>query len=347
MGIRINGSTSGYTEIDAPAEGGNSTAGIILPAGTTAERPASGQAGQMRFNTTTGQFEYWSSNSTTPGWREITRGPVTPITARLLIVGGGGAGGDGSGAGGASGGGGAGGMISIASQEMLGDYTVTVGTGGPADTSLGNRTAGANGNDSSIVKICGDYSINQIAVGGGGGGTDYSASAAADAKSGGSGGGQGAGVNTPGGNTGTAGQGNDGGGVNTWGGTYISGGGGGAGSAGSDTRDGGAGLADDITGTSVFYAGGGAGGTANLGGNGTGGTGGGGNGGSTGSAGTDGLGGGGGARGGKGGDGIVIIRVPTSASVTIGAGLTSSSATVGSDTVYSFTAGTGTVTIAE
>ena len=58
MGIRINGSTSGYTELNGPAEGGNSTSGIILPSGTTAERPASGQAGQIRFNTDTGEWNF-------------------------------------------------------------------------------------------------------------------------------------------------------------------------------------------------------------------------------------------------------------------------------------------------
>ena len=58
MGIRINGSTSGYTELTGPAVGGNSTSGIMLPSGTTAERPAGGSAGQVRFNTTTGQLEF-------------------------------------------------------------------------------------------------------------------------------------------------------------------------------------------------------------------------------------------------------------------------------------------------
>lgn len=33
------------------------TAGIILPKGTTAEQPGVGVAGQLRFNTTTGQIE--------------------------------------------------------------------------------------------------------------------------------------------------------------------------------------------------------------------------------------------------------------------------------------------------
>ena len=75
MAIRINGSTSGYTEINAPAEGGNSTAGIILPSGSTTDRPASGSAGQIRFNTDTGKMEYWSSTCllyTSPSPRDLS-----------------------------------------------------------------------------------------------------------------------------------------------------------------------------------------------------------------------------------------------------------------------------------
>jgi hypothetical protein len=37
------------------------------------------------------------------------------------------------------------------------------------------------------------------------------------------------------------------------------------------------------------------------------------------------------------------LRFPSTLTITIGAGLTSSSATVGSDTVVTFTAGTGNV----
>jgi len=65
-----------------------------------------------------------------------------------------------------------------------------------------------------------------------------------------------------------------------------------------------------------------------------------------GTANTGGGGGGGGnALGGaNGGSGVVIIRYATAdATISVGAGLTSSSATDGSDTVVTFTAGTGTV----
>jgi len=68
-------------------------------------------------------------------------------------------------------------------------------------------------------------------------------------------------------------------------------------------------------------------------------------------AGTDGAantgtggGGGSGNAGGDGGSGVVILRYPSTKTLTVGSGLTSSTATVGSDKVTTFTAGTGTVT---
>ena len=48
-------------------------------------------------------------------------------------------------------------------------------------------------------------------------------------------------------------------------------------------------------------------------------------------------------QGGNGGSGIVYIRYPNTFTITVGAGLTSSTTTVGSDKVTTFTAGTGTV----
>ena len=68
-------------------------------------------------------------------------------------------------------------------------------------------------------------------------------------------------------------------------------------------------------------------GTANTGG------GGGGNTGGSGSAGT-------------GGSGVVILRYPSDYTITVGAGLTSSTATDGLSKVTTFTAGTGTVSFA-
>jgi hypothetical protein len=48
----------------------------------------------------------------------------------------------------------------------------------------------------------------------------------------------------------------------------------------------------------------------------------------------------------NGGSGIVIIKYPSDKTLTVGAGLTSSTATVGDFKVTSFTAGTDTVTFA-
>ena len=132
------------------------------------------------------------------------------------------------------------------------------------------------------------------------------------------------------------------------------GGGGGAGAVGADAPtqliagDGGAGIASSITGSSVTRAGGGAGGSYYTGG--TGGVGGGGDGASVtavGTAGTANTGGGGGGSaartvtlqpGSDGGSGVVIFSVLTGTGITFSGGVTQTSATVGSNTVYTVTA---------
>jgi hypothetical protein len=69
-------------------------------------------------------------------------------------------------------------------------------------------------------------------------------------------------------------------------------------------------------------------------------------------AGTGNTGGGGGGggnfgtNGGNGGSGIVILRYPNTRTITIGAGLTGTTATDGSDKVTTITAGTGNVSFA-
>ena len=83
--------------IEHPDGGSNSvslggTGGIKLPQGTTAQRPT-GAAGLIRFNTNTGQTEYWSSTSTTPQWRNIRDAPLVSMSVEYLVVAGGGAGG--------------------------------------------------------------------------------------------------------------------------------------------------------------------------------------------------------------------------------------------------------------
>ena len=113
-----------------------------------------------------------------------------------------------------------------------------------------------------------------------------------------------------------------------------------------------------VDGTDVYFGGGGSGGGAqSSGGNIVGGLGGGGTGvtgnGSNGGAGTANTGGGGGGAGnnggatlgagGPGGSGVVILRYPNSLTISVGAGLTSSTFTQGTNKVTIFTAGDDTV----
>jgi hypothetical protein len=235
----------------------------------------------------------------------------------LVVAGGGGA------AATEGGGGGAGGYRTGTGHGVTAQtYTITVGSGGAGGLTSGDEH-GSNGSDSifdTITSTGGGASKNSAVgtSGGSGGGGDNSA-----------GGGAG---NTPSitpitGETTTV-QGYAGG--NATGGTspnYGRGGGGGAGAAGgvgtsSATGDGGDGLQNDITGTNIYYAGGGSG--AGRTDTSVGGQGGGGTSPSYGSAftstmnGTNGLGGGGaganaiGSNGGSGGSGVVILRFLTS-----------------------------------
>ena len=234
--------------------------------------------------------------------------PANVTSVSYLVVGGGGGGGYDAG-----GGGGAGGMLTGALAVTPGTvYTVTVGSGGLADTT---RVGGAGGANSVFASV--------TAYGGGGGGSRNGGPRAAPSGTWGSGGGGsgdgGSGV------AGTGGQGNSGGNGNA---SYTpGGGGGGAGGSGGNTSSesspgsGGSGSSSSISGSSVTYAGGGGGGynAGSNGGSGGGGRGGGGpavNQGTNATAGTNGLGAGGGGGGnsntasyigGAGGSGIVIL----------------------------------------
>jgi hypothetical protein len=265
---------------------------------------------------------------------------VPVFSAEVLVVAGGGAGGGRH----AGGGGGAGVIYNPLYSLNLGvAYTVTVGAGGSGfalNSGYGGR--GNNGGNSVFDTL--------TALGGGGGGGYADGLATATGATGGSGGGGAYAEGLPGGNgsagSGTSGQGFVGGvGSQPWNG----GGGGGAGGAGSNASGqigggGGPGRLFSISGTPVYYAGGGGGcgeggpGTTNGG---AGGVGGGGNGNSTynptvATAGTANTGGGGGgsrdAPGAAGGSGIVVIRY-AGPQRAIGGNIT----TVGSDTVHTFT----------
>ena len=340
---------------------------LELPKGTTAQRPSSPAQGMIRYNTSdaiglevytgvswkqiglTGLFQ--SETFVASANTEVFDGSAVEIFGvEYLVIAGGGGGGRSQG----GGGGGAGGYRSSVSGESSGggasaemvlsagpsiNYTVTVGAGGAS------RTAGSNSVFNTITSI-----------GGGRGGGYHGRDVPTVGGSGGGGSGYGiestAGVN---GAAGTTGQGYAGGnGTPPLTSPYTSGGGGGAGGAGQNgviSGNGGSGIASSITGASVGRGGGG-GGSGASGGAGTatdgGGAGGSGTGGAT--AGTANTGGGGGGRyfggngaGAAGGSGVVILRYPSSVSITIGAGLTGSETTVGANKVATITAGTGNV----
>ena len=277
--------------------------------------------GDCVSSTTPASTEYFSATGGTISYsgqytihKFTSNGTFTvssPISVDALVVGGGGGGGNNTGGLAGAGGGGAGGYIYQTSFPIAANsYAVTIGGGGAAST---------NGANSSFSTL--------IAYGGGAGGdSNYGWG------EGGSNGGSGGGAGWPGYYTlatyygGTGSQGYNGGYSIGGPGQGNGGGGGGAGAAGVNATplpgNGGVGLANSITGTSVYYAGGGGGGAYNgIGG--TGGLGGGGNGGGPGAAvatnGAPNTGGGGGGSGyalwvalaGSGGSGIVVIRYTT------------------------------------
>ena len=251
--------------------------------------------------------------------------PLSNLTGDYLVVaGGGGSGKDYSGGGGAGGlrctvtATGGGGALELPASFTNGTaYTITVGAGGAG----GNTIPGNNGSNSSIS---GSGFTTITSTGGG-----YGATLTNSPGNGGSGGGAATTSASQNGGTGTANQGYAGG---TGYGTtnfFRTGGGGGAGAVGGNgnssnsigiSGNGGNGVATIISGTSIYYAGGGGGGgyTPYAVAAGTGGLGGGGNGTAVdagiGTAGTANTGGGAGGSGGNngfgasGGSGIVIIR---------------------------------------
>lgn len=321
------------------------TSYFSLPKGTDAQRPVSPSNGDIRFNTDSGSPEWYSAENNE--WVLFRSAPA--ITVEYLVIAGGGGG---AGPGSQGGGGGAGGYRSSVIGESSGGgnsaesilslasgvYTVTVGAGGAGGSV---PTNGINSVFSTITST------------GGGVGGDVSN----PPNIGGSGGGFGG--NTGSGAAGTPGQGLAGGdgGPNVGTPSHRGGGGGGAGAVGGSPGaglpggDGGAGVASSITGSSITRGGGG-GGAAFASTGGSGGSGGGGAGGSSNGAGSAGLfntgggGGGGGASnlGAAGGSGVVILKYPSQFSINVGAGLTSSTSTVGDYKVTTFTQGTDTVT---
>ena len=282
-------------------------------------------------------------NQTTPRAFSIAVASVIPIS--YLVIAGGGSGGTGY----YGGGGGAGGLLeSTTTLSPNTTYTITIGTGGVGTTSPTQR--GGNGGNSSISGT-GFSTITTVGGGGGGSRNGDQSGGNSNGANGGSGGGasfpsSSGGVGIYPGSTylNQARQGYDGGSTIT---AQYSHGGGGAGQIGHDqptfgNRGGGDGVASTITGTSVYYAGGGGGALGAQ----TGGQGGGGGTNTAGTANTGGGGGGGsgnGTQGGNGGSGVVFIKYPDS----YPAAVTTGSPTVTSITgyrIYKFT-GTGTFTV--
>ena len=325
-----------------------------LPTGITASQSLSGTGVDNILTVTlTGIFPGSDSLNTALTLSGLT--VQVPLTVEYLVVAGGGGGGDGSG-GGAGGAGGyrtnyGGTAIAINSAT---NYLVTVGGGGAGG--VGTSTNGSNG----IASV-----FHTITSAGGGGGRGEGPGSLPN--SGGSGGGgsfnsprNGGSGNTP---STTPSQGNSGGAGGTSNPDYTGGGGGGAGGVGASAASAGAGVAgnggvgasNSITGTAVFYAGGGGGGSQNSGSAGTPGTGGSGGGGTGLYYGGPGAGAsnngtpntGGGAGGGafgatipSGGSGIVILRYSSSYTIS---GLSGSTTTVGSERVTTFISGTGNI----
>jgi hypothetical protein len=307
---------------------------MLLPVGNTAQRPTTAISGAIRYNTTLGYPEYYSSSNS--NWFPFYTSPG--YTATFLIVAGGGGGGYNWG-----GGGGAGGYLTGNATLNGGtSYTITVGAGGAGSSSDANAT---NGSNSVLTGI-------NTAIGGGGGAYNTTTSAASSGGSGGGGAGNGSGTGYAAG-AGTSGQGNAGGvGASS---AADSGGGGGAGAAGtagtsSASGAGGVGLSNSITGTATYYAGGGGGGgnTVGAGGNGGGGSGVSSSGGTGGSASSN-LGGGGGGggqsngHGGSGGSGVVIISYVNTTQRGSGGTVTSFGSGATTTWVHTFTS-SGTYT---
>ena len=310
-----------------------STGYFDLPAGTTAQRPGSPASGMVRFNTETGEPEWYDNSAST--WRPFSQG--NSYTATVLMVGGGGGGGSED----VGGGGGAGGVISTTSVMTPGTtYSISVGISGAGGVSSALGGRGTNGGNSTFNGLS--------AVGGGGGGAGNAGSSSSYVGADGGSGGGGAWGQI--GGLGTTGQGNNGGAESTNG--VGAGGGGGAGGvggngSGNNGGNGGAGIQSDIivAGTNLYYAGGGGGGADATGG--TGGSGVGGNGGSVNGGGVNGAtntGSGGGGSGGysspaygaNGGSGVVILRVQTAYYTGLTTGNPAVSAD-GSNTVLKFT----------
>ena len=191
----------------------NSSTGYFqIPQGTTAQRPGSPANGMMRINTTDSTFEIYST--VTNDWKAVSSFTSAVSSVEYLVVAGGGSGGSRIG-----GGGGAGGYRTATGFSVTTgvSYTVTVGAGGAAVTSVPGVT-GNNGNDSVFSTI--------TSTAGGGGGAYINTSGTAGKNGGGAAGtgGNGGGAGFGGSGYGAGGAGWDSNGTDGGGGAGMTGG---------------------------------------------------------------------------------------------------------------------------
>ena len=139
--IVVTGNVSiGTTIANSSLDLSTKTDAIILPKGTTAQRPTS-TAGMVRYNSDLGYPEYYSPLGSI--WLPFFTSPS--YTIDIMLVGGGGSGGAGTNYGG---GGGAGGLIYIPNQTMQpgNSYSLIIGSGGAQVTNaIGNNGANTTG----------------------------------------------------------------------------------------------------------------------------------------------------------------------------------------------------------
>lgn len=221
-----------------------STGAVIIPSGTTAQRPDVPSNGMIRYNTTESLIEGYKNGN----WVGISK-PL-PYSVSYLLIGGGG--GSGVGQGGGGGGGGGGSNASSFTAVVGTTYTITVGGGGSPQAGGSNsaivgvntkaggnpggnspdQNAGGNGGTSGngFTGSNGSFAPNQYSGGGGGaaasvsgtngGGAGISSSITGSATfyGGGGGGTAGGGGGVGGGGTGSGAVAGTNGGANTGGG---------------------------------------------------------------------------------------------------------------------------------
>ena len=307
-------------------------------------------AGDTVYDSDMGTIKVYNGSS----WNEMSSSTFTIPIDYLVVAGGGGSGVDTSAGLGYTGGSGAGGLLSSKDTQGRGvaaattpsftsgtSITVTVGAGGPSESK------GSSSTFYNVTALGGGIPSDSNAEKAGGCGAGASASSIDDTDIGGIGSHGYDGGDNNGNNSATAGGGGAGGA-----GVPGVGGAGGNGGVGAITTILSSSTATtvgvgEISGSTVYFSGGGAGSGSSQG---TGGLGGGGNGGGnySGAAKT-----GGGCGGtyntsvsGAGGSGVVIVRYPASHTLSnIDSGLTSNTYTESNEKVTVFTAGTGTVTV--